>query len=677
MLAMFSKIAINNVKRSFKDYSIYFLTLTFAVCIFYSFNSIESQKSLLDINTSTEEYMIMLNKLIAGASIFVSFILGGLIVYANNFLIKKRKKELGIYMTLGMSKRKISRILILETFFIGLLSLVVGILLGIIVSQGLSVITAKLLSVNMNNYKFIISISSIAKSSLYFGVIFILVMIFNQVTISKYKLIDMLNAAKKNEEVKINNPIISIIMFILSLASLISAYTLIMKIGLSVDDYRFMLSIVLGIIGTILWFFSLSSFLIQIIQKNKNIYFKKLNIFVLRQINNKITTNFISMTTICLMLFLTITLLFSMFSYKNTFDKSLKGNTYFDSSAKLYVDTDVQEINDMEELLNSINFNFDSSEKYVFFNQYKLDIYLSELLNDYLTKKEIDEMKFSYSDHTIPAVKVSEYNSINKLLDKDSIDLKDNEILIVSNYDEFNKAFHKFIKNENSVVIDNNTYIIKNGSTVKDNISSVARELKFIYFIIPDNFEGKLTLEQSNVNVIYDKSNYAKSEEKFSKFYVNILENRNPDGSTALVLGNTLEQLYSLVYGSSAMVVFLGIYLGVVFLISSAAVLALQQLSEASDSISRYNSLKKIGVTEKMINKSILKQTLIYFMAPLSLAIIHSIIGMKVVNEVFATYNKNLFSNSSIIIALALTIIYGGYFYTTYISFKNIVRNSK
>jgi len=163
-------------------------------------------------------------------------------------------------MTLGMSKRKISRILILETFFIGLLSLVVGILLGIIVSQGLSVITAKLLSVNMNNYKFIISISSIAKSSLYFGVIFILVMIFNQVTISKYKLIDMLNAAKKNEEVKINNPIISIIMFILSLASLISAYTLIMKIGLSVDDYRFMLSIVLGIIGTILWFFSLSSF---------------------------------------------------------------------------------------------------------------------------------------------------------------------------------------------------------------------------------------------------------------------------------------------------------------------------------------------------------------------------------------------------------------------------------
>ncbi|ERK29885.1 FtsX-like permease family protein [Clostridium intestinale] len=673
---MFSKIAINNVKRSFKDYSIYFLTLTFAVCIFYSFNSISSQKSLLDISQSTEEYMVTLNKLIAGASIFVSFILGGLIVYANNFLIKKRKKELGIYMTLGMSKWKISRILILETFFIGLLSLIVGVLLGIIVSQGLSVVTAKLLAVNMNNYKFIISISSIVKSSVYFGVIFILVMLFNQVTISKYKLIDMLNASKKNEEIKINNPVISIIMFVLSLASLISAYILVVKAGLSPEDFRFILSIILGLIGTLLCFFSLSNFLIQIIQKNKKIYFKKLNIFVLRQINNKITTNFLSMTTICLMLFLTITLLFTMFSYKSTFDKSLKGNTSFHSSATLYVNTDVQKINDIKELLDSRNFNFDPTEKHAFFTQYKLDIYLSELLSNYLTKKEIEELKTSYSDHAISAIKASEYNSITKLLDKSPIDLNDNEILVVSNYDDFNKAFNKFIKNENSVIIDNNTYSIKNESLIKENVSSTRSNLQFLSFIVPDNFEGNLKIESSNFNVLFDKNNYAKSEDKFSNFFSDILENRNPDGSTPLVLGNTLEQLHSMVYGTSAIVVFLGIYLGIVFLISSAAVLALQQLSEASDSLSRYNALKKIGVTEKMINKSILKQTLIYFMAPLTLAIIHSIIGIRVINEVFNTYNKSLLGNSSIIIAFALVIIYGGYFYATYISFKNIVKNS-
>ena len=140
---MFYKMALNNVKRSFKDYSIYFLTLTFAVCIFYSFNSIEAQTSVLEISKSTKSYMVTLNKLIAGTSVFVSFVLGGLIIYANNFLVKKRKKKFGIYMTLGMSKGKISRILIMETFLIGLLSLFVGLLLGIIVSQGLSAITAK------------------------------------------------------------------------------------------------------------------------------------------------------------------------------------------------------------------------------------------------------------------------------------------------------------------------------------------------------------------------------------------------------------------------------------------------------------------------------------------------------------------------------------------------------
>src|SRR5690554_3140664 len=227
---MFFKIAINNVKRSFKDYFIYFLTLTFGVCIFYSFNTIEAQNSMLEMGKSTAEFMSTLNALIAGASVFVAFILGGLIAYANNFLIKKRKRELGIYMTLGMSKGKISKILIIETILIGLISLVVGIILGIIVSQGLSIITAKLLAVNIIKYKFIISVNAVIKSAVYFGIIFILVMILNQRTISKYKLIDMLNASKKNEKIRINNPFLSIVVFLISVATLVMAYILILKV---------------------------------------------------------------------------------------------------------------------------------------------------------------------------------------------------------------------------------------------------------------------------------------------------------------------------------------------------------------------------------------------------------------------------------------------------------------
>ena len=673
---MFYKIAINNVKRSFKDYYIYFITLTFAVCIFYSFNSIEAQTSVLEISKSTKSYMIILNKLIAGASVFVSFILGGLIIYANNFLIKKRKKELGIYMTLGMPKSKISKILIMETFLIGLLSLIVGLLLGIIVSQGLSVITAKLLVVDINQYKFIISISAIIKSALYFGIIFFIVMLFNQVNISKYKLMDMLNAAKKNEDIKLKNPIISIFIFLLSLAALISAYSIVLKIGLAPENILFYVSILMGVMGTLLCFFSLSSFLIYIVQKNKKFYLKNLNIFVLRQINNKITTNFLSMTIICLMLFLTITLLFTMFSFKGSLDTMLTGNTSFDASAKLDLDIKDQKTMTIQEALDKTNFHFETYEKHTFFTEYKLKVSLRDLLSNYSSEKEQQELERSYTAGAISGVKISEYNSIRQLLGQQPMDLKDNEILVVSNYENSNNGFHKFMKNENSVVIEDKTYIIKNEAPIKENIMSSTYTVEFLYFIIPDNFQGDLKLDFSTFNAMFDDDNSEKSREKFTNLFTILEEYRNKDKDFMLISGNTLEQLYSSVYGASAIIVFLGIYLGIVFLLSSAAVLALQQLSEASDSLERYNSLRKIGVSEKMINKAILIQNLIYFMVPLSLAIIHSIVGIIVANDMLGTDNKYALGSSSLMIGLALILIYGGYFYATYVGFKNIVKNN-
>ena len=190
---MYSKIAINNVKKSFKDYTIYFLTIAFAVCIFYSFNSIGAQKAVLEMTNSTGDYIDLIQMFISILSVFVSFILSGLILYANNFLIKKRKKELAIYMTLGMSKGKISKIFISETLIVGVGSLVVGLLLGLLASQGLSLFTAKLFEADMSQFKFIISGSAIIKTVLYFALIFGVIIIFNTRIISKYKLIDMIN----------------------------------------------------------------------------------------------------------------------------------------------------------------------------------------------------------------------------------------------------------------------------------------------------------------------------------------------------------------------------------------------------------------------------------------------------------------------------------------------------
>ncbi|MBP1925209.1 putative ABC transport system permease protein [Sedimentibacter acidaminivorans] len=673
-MEMFSKISLNNVKRSFKDYFIYFITLTFAVCIFYSFNSIEAQNSMLEMGKNTIAFMSTLNKLIAGASVFVAFVLGGLIAYANNFLIKKRKKELGIYMILGMPKGKISQILIIETIIIGLISLVVGVILGILVSQGLSIITAKLLVVNISKFKFIISVSAVIKTTVYFSIMFLLVMILNQRTISKYKLIDMLNASKKNEKIKLKSPFLSIVIFLLSVVTLVVAYTLILKIGLNPENILFIVSILMGIIGTLLFFFSLSNFFIHAVQKNRKIYFKDLNIFVLRQINNKINTNFLSMTVICLMIFLTITLLFTMFSFKGSYDKLIKGNTSFDASSQLYINKEDQKIKDIKEYMDLMNFKYDNYEKHVFFKEYKLNITISDLLNKYLTETEKKDFEENYLDGPVSTIKLSDYNRVIQLKGQSPINISEDEVIVVSNYEQMNSALESFMKNESTINIDNKVYSIKNEVPIKENIVTTGSYLDFFYLIVPDNFSGELNLYSTGFNVMFESKDPKQSEEIFSNFLNDISE--NVEYTSIQVVGNTIEDVHLRVHGSTTMIVFLGVYLGIVFLVSSAAVLALQQLSDISDSLNRYNTLKKIGVTDKLINKAILQQNLIYFMVPLALAIIHSIVGMIVINRIFSAYSSSIIGSSSLMISLALVIIYGGYFYATYVGSKNIVRNS-
>lgn len=314
---MYTKIAFENVKKNFKDYSIYSLTLTFAVCIFYSFNSIESQKAIIEIALTNKAYTQVFINFISNLSVFVSFILGSLMVYANNFLIKRRKKELGVYMILGMGKRKISTILVLETLLVAVVSLFAGIILGLFASQGISLLIVNLFKASMDSYSFSISFDAILKTINYFGIMFLIVMLFNNLVIKKYKIIDLLNASKKVETIKIKNPAIYLVIFLLSIISLGVAYKLVLEVGLVIDDIRFNISIVLGILGTFLFFFSLSGFILFVSKKNKNIYFKNLNIFVIKQLNSKVKTNFMSISVICLMLFFTIGILSTGISMKN------------------------------------------------------------------------------------------------------------------------------------------------------------------------------------------------------------------------------------------------------------------------------------------------------------------------------------------------------------------------
>lgn len=321
---MLFKLSVKNMKKSFKDYAIYFLTLVLGVAIFYMFNSLDSQQAMLDVSQSTRKMIELMIQMLSFVSVFIAVILGLLIVYANNFLINRRKREFGIYMTLGMGKRQISKIILFETILVGILSLISGLIIGIFASQFMSILVGKLFEADMSKFEFVFSKSACIKTCIYFAVMYVAVMIFNTITISRYKLINLLTAIKKNETVKIKNPMLSILIFLIGAGILGYAYW---KVtggieSLSTAD-KILPIILMGIIGTVLVFWSLSGFILRVIQTRKNTYLKGTNMFVLRQLNNKINTTVISMSVICIMLFLTISILSSSLSLRNTDGKKI------------------------------------------------------------------------------------------------------------------------------------------------------------------------------------------------------------------------------------------------------------------------------------------------------------------------------------------------------------------
>ncbi|XZM67380.1 FtsX-like permease family protein [Clostridium perfringens] len=677
---MYFKIALNNVRKSFKDYSIYFLTLTLGVCIFYAFNSIGDQKAFLELGKRQAEYIKVLQGLISGISVFISCVLGGLILYANNFLVKKRKKELGIYMTLGMGKNKISKILTYETALVGIISLVVGLGVGIIVSQGISAFASKLFEVSLSNYKFLLSTDAILKTVLYFGIIFILVMLFNTFVISKYKLIDMLTAAKKNEDIKIKNPILTAIIFFISLGLLGVAYKLVIKVGLNPTDRMFLVSIVLGILGTLLLFFSLAGFVLYVLQRNKNVYLKGLNIFVLRQMNSKINTNFLSMTVICLMLFLTISTLATGLSFKNALEKGLENTTPFDASATYYIDED-SKIKTAEESIKELGFKFNPEDKIVSYNEYKLEkTNLESLLNKNAEGKNKKEIVEAMTYKGTNAISISSYNDIRALSGEKSLSLANNEVLISSNLGEVENTLKNILKNNEKIEIDGKEYKIANnaligeGKVIKEAFESTGMTNNFFTLIVPDNIVSNLKPIANKININFPKN--SNEEERVQKLFNEYRDGVVDSSKYGFVNGYTKARIYEDNNGMTNIVLFIGIYLGVIFLISSTAVLALQQLSEASDSIDRYKSLRRIGASQKMINKSISTQVSIYFGLPLVVALVHSVVAIKVVNGFLTMFNRPDIGVSSLVTALIMVIVYGGYFYATYTGYKSTVKNA-
>ncbi len=679
---MLCKLSLKNIKKSFKDYAIYFFTLILGVAIFYVFNSIESQSVMINVTESTKELILLMTNILSGVSVFVSFILGFLIIYASRFLIKRRNKEFGIYLTLGMSKRRISMILFLETLFIGLISLIVGLGIGIILSQFMSILVASMFEADLTKFTFVLSKSAIIKTLVYFGIMYLLVMIFNTINISKCKLIDLLHSKRKSEKIKLKNPVICTIIFIISATILGYAYYLVTG-GIDKLDSadKIFIPIIMGIISTFFIFFSLSGLLLRIFMSMKKIYYKGLNSFTLRQFSSKINTTVFSMTIICLMLFITICVLSSALSIKNSMTTNIEKLAPVDVEFTKIIsrDTDNEKILkdnkiSVKETLSINNFDVEKNLKDIIeFNIYKVDnLTLASTLGERLDSL-LSQYKYLNYDKLETIVKLSDYNKIAKLYGNEQYTLKNNEYLIIADFDSMIQIRNESLKDNSYIKINDKNYYPKYQKCMPGFIEISSNHINDGIIIVPDNAVNEYQIGYKGLIANYKTSN--KEEKNKINSYLRELSKKMWEDTSTISFNSKIDIAESSI-GLGAMVTFIGLYLGIIFLISSAAILALKELSESSDNKERFIMLRRIGTDEKMLNKALFRQIAIFFIFPLLIAIIHSIFGMLFANYILETFGNEQLLPSIIMTGIFIVIIYGGYFLITYFCSKNIIKRN-
>ena len=683
---MLFKLSIKNITKSIKDYAIYFFTLVLGVAIFYVFNAIDSQTVMLNVSSSTSEIIRLMTTILGGVSVFVSFILGFLIIYASRFLIKRRNKEFGIYLTLGMSKRKISLILFFETLIIGVISLGVGLALGIVLSQLMSILVANMFEADLTKFQFTFSSSAALKTLLYFSIMYLIVMIFNTIIVNKCKLIDLLHGNKKSEKVKLKNPIICTIVFIIAVIALSYAYYLVTD-GFSTSPLMntiegILIPIALGCVSTFLIFWSLSGLILKIVMHLKKYYYKGLNSFTIRQISSKINTTVFSMTIICLMLFLTICIFSSALSIKNSLSGNLKNLAPVDIQfSKLQQLSDEEEESFSKDIIEDYNTTVKDTlqrldvYKYlkdvVDINIYRLEeITLKDSFGDQIEQIGKDYPLLAYQDKET-LIKLSDYNRLAKLYNKKELTLKDNEYVIIANYKMMADIRNISLKNNTKLTINGKDYYPKYQECQDGIIELSGSATNTGVIILPDNaLEG--IHPYKNILAANYQADTKEEKENVEDIVSTIINNHfNKD---TLLSYNTKIDIYASSIGLGAMVTFVGLYLGIIFLISSAAILALKELSESTDNKERFNMLRKIGTDDKMINKALFNQIAVFFLFPLLLAIIHSIFGIEFANYILKTIGTESLLSSIILTAVFLVVIYGGYFLVTYYCSKNIIK---
>ncbi len=699
MGTMLCKLAFKNIAKSMRDYAIYFLTLVFGVAIFYMFNSLDSQTVTDALVSDASNILEVLSSALIVVSVFVAMIFCFLIVYANRFLIKRRKQEFALYQMLGMGKLRISMLLVFETLLIGIVSLGFGLLLGIILSQLFSLIVVSMFEADMSNFLFTFSPFALGITIICFSFMYGCVMLFHTVTITRSSLAKLLRAQFQNEEINHRPLMLYLGVLIMGSWMLIYAYYRVthgMDVFVSPSLLGWM--ILMGIFATILIIYALSGGVFRLLQKWKRFYFHRLNSFILREIYAQIHSTVLTMSIICILLFFTICIFTSAFSVNLSTTKNLQENLPCDLTITKTMELPDDGTYDQGQIERSrlsildqltangfdVTSHFSSTLEVGFYipsNEQGM-IRIADTMNEQ-TRRWVEEQYPTIQLQSYEMfMKCSDYNALATLFGCTPVELDEDEYAIVADTDVWITLRSLAMQNDSTIEINGHVLKPASSTCTYGHVEMSASRTGNGIIIVSDDLLERKQLQYHRLFADYRSADTI-SKQEAEQTLIAFLEELGIAWNSSGIATGSLPDTYSLttkieiqtnVWTLSLMVVFIGLYIGIVFLISSAVVLALKQLASISDGRARYEVLYQLGVRKDELCHILFVQHLFFFGLPLCLALIHSIFGLKVCSTILSMMGEKIMIDGVLFSIFLLMGIYGVYFIVTYISSRNMIR---
>ena len=617
---MYPKLILRNVFRNLQTYTIYFFSLTLIYSLLYAFNALPSHPVMQSLSGAKEmlttvmsQYMGLLSYLILSAIAF-------LVVYSTNFVLGRRKKELGLYATLGMKKKQIIGTLFFETMLVNIFSLILGFLLGLILLVILSKVASEFFMANyFGNLVFFDSKSVILLVYSYLVTSFI-VGVMDILTFRKQNIIALIqeNGVKKSVLAK-GKPVLQALLFILS--------TAVIGFGaLYFSDYHHLsflkswgiLLVSVFVIFVILFYNTLSHFILVSLRKLPQTYYNKLNTFKIRQFSKQADSNSVTLAVLSMTLTLALSLLVFGGSSYTTMNHELNRYAPYDLQANLYRGNEFHYGNEsVKDRLQADGFDFD-----VVKDEYVYSTYTSDLTyKDIIDTSQLWEHDKGLPDSKVRILGISAYNHLRKLQGKKDIDLADDGYLVNANYKGTIKQIQEFLLQTKDLSIGG--YSLKLASS---------QPLDTVYFvssvglndsgtlIVPDKVIKELNEDFTTYVVKYKENIDKRKIEAFMKEWV--------DKHYFTVDGTELNdftyqskvRLSELYIGFMGVIVLVLIFISVVFIIISLSILSLQTSTSALDSVNDYQILYLLGNKRKQNRSILLQQILSYFLVPLAIA---------------------------------------------------------